>query len=209
VAHSRGGDYPIINANNKEIMEVIEVDINLLKPAEYNPRAMDEKEAKDLRVSLDEFGMVEPIVVNKAKGRENVIIGGHQRVNVLKEMGKTKVPVVYVNIPDIEKEKELNLRLNKNLGHWDWDLLANFDEELLKQTGFSEEELVVGFGLNKAEMENVDPDRLQILEVYPPEAPKLKEKAQIHFDNFDDYQKVKKSILEGSLTAKNILELLK
>jgi len=46
-----------------------------------------------------------------------------------------------LNIPDINKEKELNLRLNKNLGDWDWDLLAKFDETFLKDIGFSSEEL--------------------------------------------------------------------
>ena len=122
-------------------MEVIEVDINDLKPAEYNPRGMTPKEAKDLTQSLTEFDMVEPIVVNKGKGRENVIIGGHQRWYVLKGMGRRTIPVVYVDLPDIEKEKELNLRLNKNLGHWDWELMANFDEDFLKKVGFITEEL--------------------------------------------------------------------
>jgi DNA modification methylase len=122
-------------------MEVIELDINLLKPAEYNPRALNEKEKADLAASLDNFGMVEPIVVNKAKDRENIIIGGHQRYFVLKEKGVKTIPVVYVNIPDIEKEKELNLRLNKNLGHWEWDMLANFNEEFLKEVGFDSGEM--------------------------------------------------------------------
>jgi len=122
-------------------MKVIQVKISDLKPAEYNPRALTKKEAKDLKTSLERFGMVEPIVVNKAKGRENVIIGGHQRFYLWKELGNKTMPVVYVDIPDIEKERELNLRLNKNLGHWDWDMLANFDENLLRDVGFVSEEL--------------------------------------------------------------------
>lgn len=122
-------------------MEVIEVEINQLKPAEYNPRAMTEKEAVDLDRSITEFGMVEPIVVNKAKGRENVIVGGHQRYNILKLLGWETIPVVYVDIPELAKEQELNIRLNKNLGHWDFDMLANFDEEILKMAGWDEKEL--------------------------------------------------------------------
>lgn len=122
-------------------MDIIEVEIANLKAAEYNPRAMTDREASDLTVSLLEFGMVEPIVVNKAKGRENVIIGGHQRYEINKRLGKETIPVVYVDIPDIDKEKELNLRLNKNLGHWDFDMLANFDEELLKKSGFDSKDL--------------------------------------------------------------------
>jgi DNA modification methylase len=60
---------------------------------------------------------------------------------VAKELGYETVPVVYVDIPDISKEKELNLRLNKNTGEFDWDLLAKFDESFLSDVGFSTDEL--------------------------------------------------------------------
>lgn len=122
-------------------MEIIEVQINQLKPAEYNPRSLSEDEKSHLWESILNFGMVEPIVVNIAPGRENVIIGGHQRYYILKEMSKETIPVVYVNIPELEREQELNLRLNKNNGHWDFDMLANFDEALLNMVGFSSEEI--------------------------------------------------------------------
>lgn len=56
-------------------------------------------------------------------------------------MGFSEVPVVYVNIPEIEREKELNLRLNKNTGEFDFKLLAEFDQTFLKDVGFSSEEL--------------------------------------------------------------------
>ena len=128
-------------------MEVIEVEINQLKPSEYNPRAMTEDEAANLRKSLEDFGVVEPIVVNSAPKRKNTIIGGHQRYYLLKEMGKKTIPVAYVNIPDLDRERELNLRLNKNLGHWDYDLLANFEEDILLDVGFSQDELDSVFGL--------------------------------------------------------------
>jgi len=117
------------------------VNINDLKPAEYNPRKASSKEKDDLKKSIKEFGLVDPIIVNSAKNRKNVIIGGHFRVKMAKELGITEVPVVYVNIPDEKKERELNLRLNKNLGQWDWDMLANFDEEQLKEVGFSEKDI--------------------------------------------------------------------
>lgn len=132
-------------------MEIKEVPLEKLKPSEYNPRAMNEKEAEDLQKSLEKFGMIEPIVVNKAPGRENVIIGGHQRYYLLKKMGKPTIPVVYVDIPKLEDEQELNLRLNKNLGHWDWALLANFDEKLLGMVGFSSEDIEDIFGVDLKE----------------------------------------------------------
>lgn len=129
------------------------VNITDLIPAEYNPRAMTEAEAKQLATSLDSFGLVEPLVVNGAKERMNVIIGGHQRYNILKMMGEEKAPVVYVTIPDIEKEKELNLRLNKNSGHFDWDLLADIDIELLENVGFTPKEIIDNFGIDTYEDE--------------------------------------------------------
>lgn len=122
-------------------MDVKYIKIDELKPSEYNPRALSEKEEKELMESILRFGMVEPIVVNEAENRKNVIIGGHQRFYICKKLGWQEIPVVYVNIPDIEKEKELNLRLNKNLGHWDWDLLNQFDTTLLLDVGFDEFEL--------------------------------------------------------------------
>ena len=70
-----------------------------------------------------------------------MVIGGHFRLKVAKDLGYTEIPVVYVDIPDIEKEKELNIRLNKNLGEWDYELLANFDESILTDIGFMSEEL--------------------------------------------------------------------
>ena len=121
-------------------MEIIELDINLLKPASYNPRALSEQEKADLKASLETFGIVDPIIVNKNKDRLNIIIGGHQRYYIWKEMGNKTIPCVYIDL-SLELEQELNIRLNKNLGHFRWDLLANFDEELLKKVGFNAYEL--------------------------------------------------------------------
>lgn len=121
-------------------MEIINIKISDLKPAEYNPRQMTEKQALDLEESLKRFGFVDPLVVNSHKGRENVVIGGHQRLKIAQKLGFEEVPVVYVDLK-LEREQELNLRLNRNLGEWDWDLLANFDKELLLEVGFDKFEL--------------------------------------------------------------------
>jgi hypothetical protein len=122
-------------------MKVEQVNITDLIFADYNPRAATKKEVEDLKKSLERFGFVEPVVANSEEKRKNIIIGGHFRVQVAKDLGIKKVPVHYIKILDIKKERELNLRLNKNTGRWDWDLLANFDEELLKDTGFEASEL--------------------------------------------------------------------
>lgn len=122
-------------------MQIHSVTILDLQGAEYNPRHWSAKATSDLKESIRRFGIVDPIIANSAEARKNVVIGGHFRLHCAKELGYTEVPVVYVDIPDIEKEKELNIRLNRNTGDWDYDLLANFDESLLMDSGFSSDEL--------------------------------------------------------------------
>lgn len=122
-------------------VDVEYVPIDSLKPAEYNPRAHDAVAMEQLKESIKRFGLVDPVILNAAPGRENVIIGGHFRAEAAKELGIAEIPAVYVRITDIEREKELNLRLNRNTGEFDWNLLANFDEAFLKDVGFSSEEI--------------------------------------------------------------------
>lgn len=122
-------------------LEIKQVLIKNLKPAIYNPRKWSEGAIEGLKESIKKFGLVDPILVNGAKNRENVVIGGHFRLKIAKELGYEDVPVVYLNIPSVEKEKELNIRLNKNLGAWDWEMLADFDENFLSEVGFSSEDL--------------------------------------------------------------------
>lgn len=126
---------------NKEQIKIVEVPINELRVAEYNPRKHSKEQMEQLKESVRRFGVVDPIVCNIASERKNIIIGGHFRVEAVKELGITTVPVVYVQIDDITKEKELNLRLNKNTGDFDLELLAEFDESFLKDIGFDSQEL--------------------------------------------------------------------
>jgi len=140
-----------------ENIAIVQVDISKLKSSEYNPRLANEKECKDLKTSIEHFGMVDPLIVNSAEERKNIVIGGHFRLRMAKEIGYEKLPVVYVNVPDIKKEKELNLRLNKNLGEWNFDLLSSIDESLLKEIGFTDFDLgTAGFDQEEAE----EPGRL-------------------------------------------------
>ncbi|MFH1536032.1 MAG: DNA methyltransferase [Patescibacteria group bacterium] len=122
-------------------ISIINVLINELIAANYNPRKWDESAVVNLKESIKRFGLVDPIIVNSAPDRRNIVIGGHFRLAVAKQLGYKEVPVVYINIPDVEKEKELNLRLNKNTGDWDWDLLAEFDESFLSDVGFNSQDL--------------------------------------------------------------------
>lgn len=94
-----------------------------LLPADYNPRKdlkPGDAEYEKLKRSLEQFGYVEPVIWNKATGR---VVGGHQRLKVLIDMGITEVECVVVDMPE-DKEKALNIALNKISGDWDKDKLA-------------------------------------------------------------------------------------
>lgn len=132
------------------------VPIEQLKFADYNPRNITEKQVEDLKASIEKFGVVEPVVVNKNPERKDIIVGGHQRTRILQLLGFKTVPVVYVDL-DEAKERELNIRLNKNTGEWDWNKLANeFDVEDLKEYGFTDGEL----GIGDTGKESIDTDNL-------------------------------------------------
>ena len=122
-----------------KIMKLAEI-----TPAEYNPRVTlkpGDEEYEALKNSLERFGVAEPLIVNETTGK---LVSGHQRLNVLLEMGVEEVEVVLVELGE-EQEKLLNIAMNKIEGDWDYAKLeAMFSETSaadIKFTGFSEEEL--------------------------------------------------------------------
>lgn len=104
-----------------------------------NPRQISEGSYSQLAESLRKFGLCEPIVVQP----DGKIIGGHQRKRALQEAGKTRIDVYVPEIPLSDKEAdELSIRLNKNTGDWDYDILANaWETDLLLEIGFTDNEL--------------------------------------------------------------------
>lgn len=126
-------------ATNK--LQIQQVSIRSLKPALYNPRKHTPQAMEQLKASIKKFGLVDPIIANGAASRKNIVIGGHFRLKAAKELGYKQVPVVYLNIPNIQKETELNLRLNRNTGEWDFELLKSFDMDLLLDVGFDDTDL--------------------------------------------------------------------
>ncbi len=102
-------------------MQIEMVSAKSLTPADYNPRKISAKQRAALRNSLDEFGFVQPIIVNRLTG---VIVGGHQRLTAALAIGLEEVPVVYVELT-ADREKALNVALNKISGDWDYELLVD------------------------------------------------------------------------------------
>lgn len=110
-------------------MEWKNLPIGQLKPAAYNPRKQlkpGDKEYEKIKNSIKEFGYVEPIIVNY----DMTVIGGHQRLNVLKDLGYEDVQCVVVHIEDEHKVKALNIALNKITGAWNEQLLADLIVDL-------------------------------------------------------------------------------
>lgn len=104
-------------------MLIEKIQTDRLVPADYNPRKdlkSGDPEYEKLKRSLEEFGYVEPVIWNKTTSH---VVGGHQRLKVLLDMGVTEVDCVVVEM-DAEKEKALNVALNKISGDWDKDKLA-------------------------------------------------------------------------------------
>ena len=141
---------------NTAKIETVLVKVTDLKPSTYNPRKWNKEQVEQLKESIQRFGIVDPIIANIADNRRNVVIGGHFRLEVAKQLGYKDIPVVYVNIPELEREKELNLRLNKNQGEFDYGLLAKFDENILKDIGFGSEEIDNIFDIDDTSTEMFD-----------------------------------------------------
>lgn len=127
-------------------MEIKQIETSRINPAAYNPRIElqpGDSEYEALKKSIKEFGYIEPLVWNEATGN---LVGGHQRFKVIMEEQPSSVQVSVVNL-SLEKEKALNLALNKISGDWDDYKLEQLLQDLsetdidLALTGFSESEL--------------------------------------------------------------------
>tara|TARA_R110000796_G_scaffold39076_2_gene97777 strand:+ start:140 stop:751 length:612 start_codon:yes stop_codon:yes gene_type:complete len=113
------------------------VDINTISEADYNPRKITASQKKQIKESLLKFGFVNPLVINTNADRNGVLVGGHQRLQIAKEIGMKTVPIYEVDLT-LEEEKELNIRLNKNTAGWDWDALnQHFNDDDLSSWGFA------------------------------------------------------------------------
>ena len=114
-----------------------------------NPRVLTKEQNKQLKESIAKFGLADKPIINT----DNTIIGGHQRLKVMKELGEREVECWVPEILLTEKQvEEMNVRLNKNIGSFDWDILANeFEVEDLLLWGFSEDELVGALNVTEEE----------------------------------------------------------
>ena len=137
-------------------MQLEKIKISKLKAATYNPRQISTKQYNDLKKSLDKFGVVDPIIINK----DYTVIGGHQRLKICKELNHKEIGCIILDL-DKDDERELNIRLNKNTGEFDMDILANeFDIDNLVDWGFKHIDL--GLNVDKIQEDN---DNVSIITV--------------------------------------------
>jgi len=165
-------------------LNVILKAISELNPTQYNPRKdlqRGDPEYEKLKKSILEFDYIEPIIWNQRTGN---VVGGHQRLKVLQELGREEVEVSVVDLPE-DKEKALNLALNKISGDWDLPRLKELLEEL--NTGAFDIELT-GF------------DTVEIGDIFEQFQPEAKE------DNFD-LEAAIESIVEPETNPGDIWQL--
>ena len=155
-------------------MDIQKIPAARLNPAAYNPRKdlkPGDREYEKLKRSIVEFGYVEPVIWNRRTGN---VVGGHQRLKVLVDMGQTEIDCVVVDL-DLRREKALNVALNKIQGDWDEEKLASLMAEFdaadfdVSLTGFEASEvdaLLNRFYSHEAQEDEFDADaaREQIAE---------------------------------------------
>ncbi len=176
-------------------MEIVERKIKDLISAEYNPRELTKDQHRQLKDSLQRFGIVDPVIINTHPDRKNIIIGGHQRSKVWEDLGNKTIPTVELELT-LEKERELNVRLNKNTGQFDMDLLANnFEQDQLIDWGFVEGELL-GF-----EFGDIDPEMPEVVETSKITLEYTEEEHKAITDKLSELKGSKEKIIFGLVMA--------
>lgn len=146
-------------------MDIRTISIDKIKPALYNPRVdlkPSDSRYKRIKQSIQEFGLVDPLIWNCQTGN---LVGGHQRLKILAELKYKEVEVSTVDLAP-GREKLLNLSLNKNVGDWDEDKLAQLIEEInltpeldISLSGFELGEISsILDGINQPDVDDFDAD---------------------------------------------------
>jgi hypothetical protein len=162
--------------------------VNDLIPFEGNPRKMTEKQVKDLKKSLERLNLIDIPAIDI----DNTLVGGHQRMKIMQLLDRGE-EIIDVRVPNRKLTDqeiiEANLRLNKNLGDWDFDMLANFDEEMLKDVGWQQFEINQIFQLN---MDDPNKEWSNMPEFESEE--NMFKTLKIHFETEKDYESFKKIV---------------
>ena len=187
-------------------MEIKNVFVKDIKYAPYNPRKISDEVLKKLKRSIEEFGYVEPIVVNK---RTMHVVGGNQRLKVLRQLDIKEVQAVIVDLDDTH-EKALNIALNKINGEWDLgklkDIFLEFEnnEVDMDLTGFNLDEIE-----NIVEHSMLDIEKIDIEPFFEEKVVFSLEREKAYLTE-EEYQKFKNYLLgHGETIEEGIREIIK
>jgi len=187
-------------------LEIKNVMIEKLKYAPYNPRRISDEVLNKLKRSIQEFGYIEPIVVNK---RTMHVIGGNQRLKVLRQLDIKEVQAVIVDLDDTH-EKALNIALNKINGEWDLgklkDIFLEFEnnEVDMDLTGFNLDEIE-----NIVEHSMLDIEKIDIEPFFEEKVVFSLEREKAYLTE-EEYQKFKNYLLgHGETIEEGIREIIK
>lgn len=202
-------------------LKTTKINIQDLKPAEYNPRIMQTEEQEKLKQGLTTFGLVDPIIIDLTDN--NTVIGGHQRLEILKQLNPdTELLLIKLGdiglviketdlkIKDKNDQKALNLALNKINGDWDYkkldDLLLSLNEDNynIELTGFNEKELLNIEPLNIELDNNNNPE--ETIEI--PDEKEIKTPKQSNIKTGDIFQLGQHKLICGDSTKQETYELL-
>ena len=131
------------NSKNSKELEIVYEFVDKLKPSNYNPRTISEKDLKALVKNMNKYGTLEILVANQRTGN---IISGHQRLKAALLLGMEKLPVIWIDVSKRD-EKMINLAMNKISGEWDAPMLKDILEEIdngegdMDMTGFDDVEI--------------------------------------------------------------------
>ena len=189
-------------------MNIVKKHLSQLLPADYNPRKQlrpGDPEYEKLKRSIDTFGYVEPIIYNKRNG---VVVCGHQRLSVLKDLGFEEVECVEVDL-DEAAEKSLNVALNKISGSWDEVKLAEVFETL---KGFDVDLELTGFDVGEIDLLLKDESNAALDEKKKQDNKKEKQdedESCISVCNVTLIGRTKDTVLLSKLTREQVESLLK
>ena len=127
-----------------KLKEKIKIEYELLeKLNEFpgNPRSWGQKSENEVERSLRKHGFINPLLVNSAPGRENIVLSGNLRLAVSRKLGLKEVPIVRIRVDDPKIEQEIVLRSNVNNGEWNPDILKDWGIDIAMEACVSEIDL--------------------------------------------------------------------
>jgi len=112
-----------------------------LKEFPGNPRSWDQKSENEVEKSLRKHGFINPLLVNSAPGRENIVLSGNLRLVVSRKLKLKEIPIVRIRVNDPKIEQEIVLRSNVNNGEWNIETLKNWDIDVIIESGMKDFDL--------------------------------------------------------------------